>query len=181
MAQHTISAIWGDIEHWLGEHAPDRKAELQEGATDADISALKKLVGEKLPDDYAASLRHHNGSANLSSYTYMSTDGVAAQWEAGKELQADARPVHDPEAGVIKPMWWNVKWLPFAEDSGGNLLCLDLDPGPKGKRGQVLVWEISMGPALAGFDSFGAWLADYCDGLKSGRFTADESGYIYEG
>jgi len=180
MAKQDIAAIWHDIERWLARHAPDRKAELNDGADDAALAALAKLVGHDLPADYAASLRLHNGTANLTSYIYNDTVSVAARWEARKPLENDKRTIHDPDAGIIKPRWWSPAWLPFAEDSEGNLLCLDLDPAPKGKVGQVLIWEMSMGPGLAGFGSFGDWLADYRDGLKGGRFVVDDSGYIYE-
>lgn len=180
MAQVAIVAIWRDIEKWLAKHAPDRLAELAAGAVDDDIARLAKLVGHELPADYAVSLRHHNGAANLSSYVYMGIDGVEARWGSRKPLENDKRAVYDPDAGVIKPVWWNSHWLPFAEDSGGNLLCLDLDPGPKGKTGQVLTWEMSMGPVAAGFGSFTDWLSSYRDGLAAGRFTVDDGGFIYE-
>lgn len=176
-----IDAIWKDIEAWLAEHAPDRAAELRPGASDAAIEALEKKIGHKLPADYVASLARHDGAANLSSYVYQDSKSVAASWEAMRETPTEGREIDAPEAKVIKPVWWNKAWVPFAEDSGGNLLCLDLDPGPKGKKGQVLVFEMSMGPGPEGHASFGEWLADYRDGLKAGRFVVDDGGFIYEG
>ena len=48
----------------------------------------------------------------------------------------------------IKFQWWNTGWVPVAQDSGGNLvmvdLCPDLESG--GVVGQVIGWEAAMGP-----------------------------------
>lgn len=42
--------------------------------------------------------------------------------------------------GVIQPKYFHIKWVPVIEDHGGNYIGIDLDPGPKGKRGQVIVF-----------------------------------------
>lgn len=175
-----IEAIWTDIEAWLAEHAPDRHAELRPGASEAAIAELERRIGNKLPADYAASLARHDGATNLSSYVYQDSKSVAASWEAMLDTPVEGREIDAPEAGIIQPIWWSKAWIPFAEDSGGNLLCLDLDPGPEGDKGQVLVFEMSMGPGPEGHASFGEWLEDYRDGLLEGRFVVDESGFIYE-
>lgn len=46
-------------------------------------------------------------------------------------------PAADIEPG-IKPMLWNSKWIPIAENGAGDYLCLDTDPADGGCYGQVL-------------------------------------------
>ncbi|WP_349294132.1 SMI1/KNR4 family protein [Lysinibacillus sp. Bpr_S20] len=36
--------------------------------------------------------------------------------------------------------WWNVKWIPFAESTSGDLLCIDLDPANGGEVGQIITF-----------------------------------------
>jgi cell wall assembly regulator SMI1 len=180
MPENRIANLWQRIEKWLAQHAPDRLKELNEGASDRSIATLEKTIGRKLPADYAASLRLHDGNAYLTTYQYLDSDSVAANWEAWVQLENDSRPIHDPSAGIIKPKWWHRGFVPFAEDSGGNFHCLDLDPGPKGTVGQVIIWEMTMGPAPSGQDSFTTWLTDYASGLANGRFQVDDNGFIFE-
>ncbi len=175
-----IAVIWADIASWLAVHASGRAAELLPGADDAAIASLEDGIGASLAPDHAASLRVHNGMATLTSYQYLDSEAVLAKWQSRAPLAKDERHPHDPSGAQFRNVWWHHGWVPFAEDSGGNLLCIDLDPGPEGKAGQVLVWEMAMGPGLAGADSLGTWLEDYCAGLKAGRFAVDEEGYLSE-
>ncbi|MFY8351058.1 SMI1/KNR4 family protein [Pseudoalteromonas sp. SSM20] len=42
--------------------------------------------------------------------------------------------------GCIKPIYYNVGWLPLIKDHGGNFIGIDLDPDEKGTAGQVIVY-----------------------------------------
>jgi len=180
--QTDIRMIWQDIEQWLAEHATDRAGELRPGADDAAIEALAAMIAIPIPADYVASLRCHDGQVDLTDYTYLSIGQACSTW-AGLKAQDEAgnfagRRVDDPGAARIQPRWWSAAWLPFAKDGGGNLLCVDLAPGPRGKSGQVLRFERSMGPGYAGWGSFRDWLAAYRDGLISGAYAVDADGFI---
>jgi cell wall assembly regulator SMI1 len=176
----SIADIWRDIETWLGAHAPDRLAELLPPADDAAIARLEDALGAPLPNDFVESLRVHDGAAYLTSYAYLGVDGAEANIGSGRKRAGDKRPIHDPEADIVKPVWWNVLWLPVAEDSGGNLICVDMDPGPKGTKGQVIIWEMAMGPGTTAHASFADWLKDYRDGLHGGRYDVDDGGFLTE-
>jgi cell wall assembly regulator SMI1 len=178
--RQDITGIWEDIAHWLQAHAPLRAAELMPGASEQAVAILESAIGQPLPEDYAASLRCHDGFVYLSSYLYLDAESALAKWEARADLANDQRQPHDASGTLFAARWWHAAWLPFAADSGGNLLCLDLAPGPKGQRGQILVWEMAMGPGLSGHAGFGAWLAGYRDGLRSGAYKVDSEGFIVE-
>ncbi len=170
----SLDAVWNDIEAWYREHAPDQVENLAEGASDAQIAAFRKATKLSLPDDYEASLRRHDGYVYIDDYEYVPLENVQETWsdmkDNLKEREYEGMEVADTGGGVIKDTYWNAAWIPFAEDSGGNLLVLDMDPGPKGKKGQVVRWEVGAGPGPAGHDSFTAWLAAYRDELLAGKF-----------
>jgi cell wall assembly regulator SMI1 len=148
-----LDAIWADIEAWLDAHAPRAARELRPGATAAAIASLERALGRALPDDYKASLARHDGRVALSDQEYLSTDAVA---QRAASLRAVAA--------------WDARWIPFASDSGGNLLCLD-------ERGRVFAWEAGdTGPVAS---SFGAWLSQYRDDLLAGGvYGPDDDGIM---
>ena len=177
-----LRPIWTDIEAWLQTNAPARAAELPSGAAADAIAGLSDAIGRALPIDYATSLSIHDGGGDLSDYTLLSIEDVAKNWarlnDRAQSGAFDAMSVHNPTAVIIQTHWWDAGWIPFAKDSGGNYLCLDLNPGTNGIAGQVLRFEREAGPGPAGPASFKEWLAEYRDGLQSGAYAADEDGFI---
>ena len=88
----------------------------------------------------------------------MSCAAAAKAWSTLGELldSGDLAQPAESKDGKVKPVWWNKRWLPFA-DAGGDMLCLDLDPAPGGTVGQVLRfyhdegWRDSLAPSLEAF------------------------------
>ncbi|HYO71462.1 MAG TPA: SMI1/KNR4 family protein [Archangium sp.] len=73
-------------------------------------------------------------------------------WKGLGELRdegvfAKAKP-HELSRKQEEVIWtsWHPGWVPFAQEGGGNLYCMDLEPGPEGTRGQVIGWELHGGP-----------------------------------
>jgi cell wall assembly regulator SMI1 len=107
---------------------------------------------------------------------------MVQQWTVWKELLDQGafgdNVTDDPTGlrGAIKPDWWNVRWIPFTHDGGGNHQCIDLDPGPSGHLGQVMNFdhEVSATGVLA--DNFRSFLAAFADDLEAGRSALSEGG-----
>jgi cell wall assembly regulator SMI1 len=38
----------------------------------------------------------------------------------------------------VQALFWNERWLPFARDGRGGVVCVDLAPAPAGVVGQVI-------------------------------------------
>ncbi len=181
-ADLLILRLWGDIAAWYRVHAPRAGKSVQPGASEEQVRRLEALLSCLLPADYRASLRAHNGDADLSAWHYLSADGV---WRAASALreQTEAgaftgRTVIGAGRGVIQPLWWHRGWAPIARDQGGRLLCLDLDPGLGGVVGQLIAWDPDTGPVATGHRSFDAWLQEYRADLLAGRYHVDADGYI---
>lgn len=119
---------------------------LQPGATDEDFQFVEKALGVTLPEEMKALYRVHNGqvwdigvNAFVRNLTLSPLSQIKENWTF---LQEEFDPDEmEPEIGDgIKPMLWNCKWIPIAENGGGDYLCLDTDPSSKGSVGQVLTF-----------------------------------------
>jgi cell wall assembly regulator SMI1 len=79
---------------------------------------------------------------------------------------------------LMQNVWWNKKWVPFAEDGGGNLLCIDLDPGEQGVSGQIIGFERGSGPYPTEFKSFGEFLNYQFEFTKNGGLQGSSDGTL---
>jgi cell wall assembly regulator SMI1 len=178
-----VTAIWDDITTWLGQNAQPTLATLHSGANPQDIDRAEEILGIRLPAAYRQSLLRHDGQTYLTDYEYLSLQQVLRIWNSKRNAleRGDfvGREVYQHGNGVIRNFWWHPGWIPFAEDSGGNLLCLDLAPASKGHWGQVLCWERTTGPYPGTETSFAEWLRTYRDDLLDGcRVEVDEDGLL---
>ncbi|EIW67876.1 hypothetical protein TREMEDRAFT_74335 [Tremella mesenterica DSM 1558] len=103
---------------------------------------------------------------------------------------------HDPSAGQnlavlatmasippnwIKPLYACRGWLPLLTDRTGNYVGVDLDPGPDGAWGQVIVFGRDFDRKCVlwrgeGEGGWGKWMAAFVDELESGEgWEADKS------
>jgi len=66
------------------------------------------------------------------------------------------------------------------EDGSQNYLCIDLDPGPRGKAGQVIRWKRSSNGADATeWNSFADWLAAITAVCLAGNVDIDDERFIF--
>jgi len=177
--------IWARIERWLRANAPEIHASLRPGVPDAEIEALEERIGVRLPDDVRESLRIHDGQEHGTAGLYegselLSTRHIADEWQVWKELLDDGTFddwERNPDPGV-RADWWNPRWIPLTHDAGGNHDCLDLDPAPGGREGQIIsLWhDEATRSVLAG--SYREWLSRFADRLEAGSYAVDEHGWL---
>jgi cell wall assembly regulator SMI1 len=179
----SIERVWQDIETWLAAHAPRVARKLARPASEQAIAELEQKIGVTLPADFQASLARHDGRIALADYELLSVAGIrraiGTQRRALAQNVFAGREVEGKGHDVIQNLWWHAGWIPFASDSAGNLLCIDMAPAPDGVEGQVIFWERETGPAPSAFPSFRAWLTRYRDDLLKGDvYRVDEDGFI---
>ena len=176
----SVGQSWKDIAEWYKRNAPVQFALLQKGATQEQIAQFEKLIKDTLPDDYKESLLIHDGQPYLSSYQYLSLESVRKRWQSLSDLleQGAFKKKQAQVSDYAKHLeWWDQHWIPFAEDSGGNLICLSLlDQGP----GRIIRWEVEEGPIPTEIVSFGLWLKKYRDDLYNDVYKVDDEGFIVE-
>ena len=153
-----MDELWLTLEHWLGQYFPEVLADLNPGCSDEEINELERHLDCKLPTDFKALYRCHNGQKGQATgifcgLPFLSLGRVYEQWTAWRDLAQDfAKEAEDFDdenlaaeitgesypADAIKPTYINLKWIPFSDDSSGNHLGVDLDPGSTGVIGQVI-------------------------------------------
>jgi cell wall assembly regulator SMI1 len=165
---------------WLAECGPPyvhvSTTLAEDGATEDDLNALEQRIGRPLPLTLRALLRTIDGGLHVGEYITLSAAGIARVWSMCKRLLDDGTfasvlPAVDSD-GLLKPGWWHPGLVPILEDSGGNLICVDLDPGPRGLKGQMVWWEVHEGPMAHGADSLLTFLRTHWRHLSSGVYDA---------
>jgi cell wall assembly regulator SMI1 len=84
----------------------------------------------------------------------------------------------ESDKGVQKK-WWDVGWIPFASNGGGDHFCIDLDPGKGGTKGQVIHFRHDAERRTLLAPSLRAFLHDLANGLEDGKYRYDsEEGIV---
>ncbi len=144
-------------------------------------------MGLEFPEDVRESYRLHDGSRQ-GSYLVLFERGfilplgsdpedggsVVDEWKSmcGIADQMAARygeSLTGEVAGPIRRTFWNPRWVPLTCDWESHAVCIDLDPAPGGRVGQVImrrreadVWVLA--------PSWSEWLARYAADLEAGEY-----------
>lgn len=183
VSARRIGQVWKRIQAWYETHHPPFAEHLANArpATKARVDALEKKLGMRFPLDFRAFLLRFGGGSkpghhpmSIAEYDVLSLDQILNRWQGLKELVEEgvfktAQP-HElsSEQKEVRWTWWHPGWVPFTSDSGGNFHCVDLDPGPEGKRGQVIAWEVHGGPLRPRTDSLEDFFELYLKNLEKG-------------
>lgn len=159
-------------------------------ATDEEIKAFEAQLGASLPDVYKVFLKHNDvAMAFDGGFEAIPLDRVIDSWAMMKEhldngVFDDGRiERHEEEdfgnwkGDYVKKVWWSAKWIPFAEDSCGNMKCIDLDPGENGEEGQITAMETQdgQGPFATNYLSFSSYLEEQVEYYENGKYEVEES------
>jgi cell wall assembly regulator SMI1 len=183
---HSIEANWHRIDAWFQSQASGLYPPLPTGVSEEALQEAEALMGARLPEDFKASYRLHNGwdakGALLGRLTLYPLAGVVEVWqmmhdllEAGdfdRGLGWKHEPLHFQLADPIRPVWWHLGWVPFAGDEWEEATewAVDLAPAPGGQEGQVIEWEHETGPGRIRSTSFAALLETFADELEAGEY-----------
>ncbi|MEX0171413.1 SMI1/KNR4 family protein [Streptomyces sp. LMG1-1-1.1] len=180
-ARDAVAAPSADrelLERTLRERLPDAI-----GATEEEIAAAEARLGVVLPDELKALYR-----VTRARWDDLGDDYEAAQraYEAvGCELldldglyvaDASSRPcrwefaameaVETPPHSEVQGLVGSPGWIAFGDNGGGDRLAVDLTPGPRGYKGQIVM--------LSHEENAGAELvADSLTDLVLGRLSTE--------
>ena len=181
--EDAIDATWLRIERWMGREAPSAYETLAPGCDPAALAELETTLGVELPPSLRKSLRRHDGESTefgglVAGFALLGCRDIAYEWRGWTDLQADATFTGfeqdiAPNPALRTDAWWRTKWIPFVGSDGFNL-CVDLDPGPAGHVGQIIVMDHEVGPGPVIADDFSSWLALWADDLEAGAFEPHE-------
>lgn len=187
-----LARIVDDIAAWFTTNAPPAASRVEAargGADPAEIASAEAVLGVRLPAGFRAYLRLFGGADGLdiAEYDGLSLRGALSSWQRLEELRAGGAfatwvPKEvEADNGYVRFTWWHPGWLPFAQDGGGNLFCIDLDPDERGTVGQVISWEVHAGPAGPVLPSIEDCLRRYLDRLRAGKYRFDpDTGHLQD-
>lgn len=138
------------FERWLASFRPEILENLQPPASDAELASLQERIGVSLPESFIGLYRWKNGQRDIQQMGpfyglgFLSIADLLEQWETWKDDVRENPELNESAynssavPGVVKALYSNPLWLPFAYDGVGNHIGVDLDPGPNGRVGQVI-------------------------------------------
>jgi len=172
------------IAAWFKDHVPQVAERLRPPVNSKALAALAKALDRSIPPELVAMWQVHDG---LPIFEYAGLGAAEAkQRRAGLEKLRKKgtfanHEVFEQNEPRIQHVKWHSGWIPLAEDGCGNLYCLDLAPGPAGRMGQVIKWEMAGGPFAASSVDLANFLERYATALESSRFKYDLDSGTYDG
>lgn len=183
-----VETSWELIEAVLYEHAHSVYKSLRRPAPDEGVDRLEALLGRRLPADFRRSLGVHDGQRGgrnvdlFDGYALLPISRILAEWRMRSEVHGDDDPGGCPlttDRRIKNDRWWRPGWVPVLEENG-NMVLLDLDPGPGGRVGQVVkFWNSGVSPRRVKAESFAAYWDQLADRLAARRFRLSEFGDIW--
>lgn len=172
--------IINDLQDWLNSNLTDLANTFQAAATEAELNAFEVDNNITLPQDFKAFYLKHNGQ-NAGDFgltdmgEILNLQGIEREWNIWKKLNNE-NAFADSEAKCgegVQPTWYDNLWIPFTADGNGNHYCLDLNPTSEGNIGQVITLWTDFSRRKVVAPSFEAFLIQYVEDLKNGKFNYD--------
>ncbi len=148
-ADEAIQKLWMRIERWFAKHRPELSLGLRPGATDKQIAAAEKALGQRFPDDFRASLRVHDGQDDHCQIVWLpvalqlgSLASFVRCWKGDRGSYVDdADDLARLDKGRrVRQVHFHPRQIPFAGTPHWDYgrLLFDFVPGPDGTAGQVI-------------------------------------------
>lgn len=174
------------LETWLKTHLPEVAESLNAGASEQELKQFAAALQVDLPDHFLALYRWHNGQSmdvNAGPWfglNFLPLDQVQSECEMWRSMLQNSSPesieslslyMKSTPDGYVMKQYANPHWIPFADDSGGNHLGIDLSPDVHGTRGQVINFGRDEERKIAVAPSLGAFIDWMVAELQSGNFS----------
>ena len=182
-----INGLWQRLENWLCEYAPVFcRWPLAPGASKRDLQAFERAIGAKLPADVRESYLRHNGSAGVSLLAivgegkWVTLNEAIHHWKLFQDIKPELEAAGSLETpkGPMKKVHISAGWIPISDDSGGDHLCVDLDPAEDGKVGQLFSYWHEYGAWRIVAPSFTVFLERLVKHLVRGRYAVNNKGQL---
>jgi uncharacterized protein YjbI with pentapeptide repeats/cell wall assembly regulator SMI1 len=165
----NVMDAWKKIQEAVTLLDPDESISLPAGASEEDLKRVENEIGVRLPEAFRQSYLLHNGSnrvqvcPNAFFLPLTTTEGlfgwgILEAWRAMCEIGEEFKDERSHPNGPIRSVYWHPSWIPFADNEGGDYVCLDFAPEKGGAIGQVIDWGHELGPERVLAPSFAEWL-----------------------
>jgi len=176
----NVKDLCGRLEIWLGRNLPTALASLNPGATDRQIAEHERVTGFQLPEDVRAWFAWRNGQKRWPKESIFFGDEMLSLEESLKEWK-EWQQVADMNEEIAEDCTSNPDeaivaayslpgWIPLAKaPASANYLGIDLNPGPKGTKGQAIYFGRDVEAKSVLGASFGYFLEFIIEEMEAGR------------
>ncbi len=119
------------------------------GASESDIADAEEAIGMRIPPAYRQFLKEF-GWARIGHWEVFGIGDHIPAYLSLQVLTQSERTEMTPSLPLTL--------LPFANDGGGNLLCLDVGHDHPGREGRVVLRDHETGSLEDMVESFSSWL-----------------------
>lgn len=184
LVKTATANTWHYLKKWYKENSDSLYHQINTGIPRAFIDGVESKMGLSFTEDLKSSLEICNGFIGFFEYNYLNLYEIYDTWLTMKKLSEEGKfemfQTNLINQEFITDTWWSTYWIPFAEDSGGNKLCIDVSPETKGIYGQVIYWEKNTGPEKSNFNSFIEWLDHQAYKLRRNMYLVGQDGFLEE-
>jgi cell wall assembly regulator SMI1 len=105
----------------------------------------------------------------------LALEQIVQEWNMQKELleMGDFADLEPQSSEGIFNDWWNVGWIPFASNGGGDYYCVDMAPTDVGTTGQIISHFHESGEHQVLAPSLGEYLNDLANLLEGNALEYD--------
>lgn len=153
-------------------------------------SPLPPAVRESFLQADGQDLENNNPAGIFYGLQLLPLDEAMREWTYWRQVEADpstgANPAVLATMASIPPKWIKSEyasrgWVPLLSDRSGNYVGIDLDPGPEGSWGQVIIFGRDFDRKCVlwrgdGNGGWGTWLSALVDELEAGDAWEAENG-----
>lgn len=173
-----VSETFKSLISYYREHHPEIETTLRQPASDDKISETENVLNCEFPADFKAVYKIADGQTEQNiplfqnGYEFMSLKYVCEQWTLLKNLydSVSSNQTIYNDKNEILDTWWHPMWIPFGYTQWGNLMCLDLNPGKKGVKGQIIEFIHDDSPRYYFGSNINDFIGELDTGLKSGKY-----------
>lgn len=185
-----MKGLWDELEPLLAKHAPALANALRPPVSEAGIARAEALMQVELPLDVREAYLRHDGCEPGGTWFFVpyfrwcSLQEMVERWKTHVEVM-EALQKEDPQMypseifttsidRKIRHYAWLPQWIPIGLSGMRPTLCVDLLPGDRGVRGQLIDHTGEGGDDSVLDTSFSSYIARLIDRLERGVL-------VYEG
>lgn len=167
--ERQVADAWRRIQSWLSQYAPATVEALLPGASEAEIDALERELGVRVPAGLRGLWRHCSGVRPspqgqflLGAWAPMRFASVVRKYRTMLEMQQHEVEVgHSPGGAASEEfVLWRASWIPFCSDMDRLFgLCVDAETG------KLWSWSKYADRAVE-FESLSGYLEEMADVLE---------------
>ncbi len=180
-ATGDVEQRWNTIRAWLEDGHADALEMFHGPAAPEAIANAERELGRTLPDDYRRFLVLHDGQDDgapmVGSCALYPVGTLAAEYEWLHGLYEEEGTIDADLAGTgVRPVQCARGWIPIGRSARGrDFLCLDLEPAPGGRSGQIIQLSVDLDDRPLIAPSFADLLSVFFTQLQTGEIEVEDS------